>query len=76
MAVAMTVRAVRHELVPLVAEVSGRWHFSAPRLVRQLAKECAARASSPGRGGGAAAAIAALGGARLSALVNLLKIQC
>ena len=51
-----------------MAEVGGRWHFSVPRLVRQLAKECAARASGPGRGG-AAAAIAARWGARLSALL-------
>ena len=55
-------------LVPLVAEIGGRWHFSVPRLVRQLAKECATRTSGPGRHG-AAAAIAARWGARLSALL-------
>ena len=54
-------------LVPLVAEIGGRWHYSVPRLVRQLAKATAARSSA--RGQDYAAAIAARWGARLSALL-------
>ena len=53
-------------LIPLVAEVGGRWHPTVPRLVRRLAKECAARSSGIGVG---AAAIAARWGARLSSLL-------
>ena len=55
-------------LVPLVAEVGGRWHPSVPRLVARLAKACAARSSCPGRDG-AAAAVGARWAARLSALL-------
>ena len=54
-------------LVPLVAEIGGRWHYSVPRLVRQLAKATAARSSAQGQD--YAAAIAAGWGARLSALL-------
>ena len=54
-------------LVPLVVEIGGRWHPTVPRLVRQLAKECAARSTGPGRE--YSSAIAARWGARLSALL-------
>ena len=54
-------------LVPLVAEVGGRWHASVPRLVRRLAKEASSRSASVGQDG--AAAMAARWGARLSALL-------
>ena len=56
-------------LVPLVAEIGGRWHPSVPRLVRRLAKECEARSGAAASSGHFAAALTARWGARLSALV-------
>ena len=54
-------------LVPLVAEIGGRWHPSVPRLVRRLAKDACARSANPGLD--IAATMAARWGARLSALL-------
>ena len=54
-------------LLPLVAEVGGRWHASVPRLVRSLAKACAARSSC--RADSLASAVVARWAARLSALL-------
>ena len=55
-------------LVPLVAEIGGRWHPSVPRLVRKWAKEAAGR-SHVTNTEQYAAATAARWGARLSALL-------
>ena len=54
-------------MVPLVAEIGGRWHPSVPRLVRRLAKDACARSANPGLD--IAATMAARWGARLSALL-------
>ena len=57
-------------LVPLVAEIGGRWHPSVPQLVRRLAKESSTRSNAGvATAQACAAALAARWGARLSALL-------
>ena len=55
-------------LVPLVAEIGGRWHPTVPRLVRKWAKEAADRSNAPDPVQ-YAAALTARWAARLSALL-------
>ena len=60
-------RRAGSSLVPLVAEIGGRWHPSVPRLVRRFAKDAASRSVTPSQE--CATALAARWCARLSALL-------
>ena len=60
-------RAPGAKLLPLTAEIGGRWHPSVPMLIRRLARDYVARC--PGLDASAVGPVVARWGARLSALL-------